>query len=74
MYRGGRPRRIGEEDDVPSLAFPLEEPILRARKQLASVMNDAPDVAEDDPITGVKLIKRIHAGAMACVRPAGKPP
>ncbi len=40
-------RRVGDEGDAPPLPAPLPKPLFGARIQGHSVMDDAPDVAED---------------------------
>src|SRR5688572_7392924 len=74
LHRLGRARRVGEEDDLPPLALPIEQPFRNPRQDSVAVVDHAPDVAQDRPIFRVERVERAHAAAGAgSVASAGSP-
>src|SRR5206468_7196155 len=62
-------RRIGEKDDAAAFAAPLFEPTGGVRVKVHPVMDDAPDVAQDQAVSGIERIPETHsspASASAC--------
>ena len=65
----GGSRRVGEQDHAAALLAPLLQALRRARDRADAVVNDAPDVAQDQPVFGVQPVPKVHsspASASAC--------
>ncbi len=50
----GCSRRIGDEDDRSPFPPPLQQALGGTRVQMHAVVNDAPDVAQDQPVARVQ--------------------
>jgi len=59
---------------MPSLSLPTRKTFLHARQQLAAIMHDTPNVAENDAVPGIEIVERIHVRAMPCRSDRDKPP
>jgi len=74
LHRRSWTRCIGQQRDVPPLAFPPKQPFPGSGKQLSAVMYDTPDIAQDCAVPWIEIVERIHRRAMARPLAGGKPP
>ncbi len=61
LHRFGRSGRIGYQDGAAALAPPLPEPVRGTREEGDSIVDDSPDVAQDEPVALRESIKIAHS-------------
>ena len=61
LDRFGGSRRIGDEDDRPTLPSPLQQPFGGAGIKVHAVVNHAPDIAKDQPVSLRQRIEKAHS-------------
>ena len=54
-------RRVGEEDDAAAFIAPTAQPFGDTRIELYTIVNDAPQIAQDQPVFRIERIEETQA-------------